>query len=62
MKTLTTVLLLIIQEVISLSVFAVFSVWKLGESFRWNCLVGFALIALGSWFLFMNLGKPLSIS
>ncbi len=34
-----------IQEVITLVVFAVFSVTYLKEQFRWNHLVGFALIA-----------------
>src|ERR1700677_3209597 len=33
-----------IQEVITLSVFSVFSVWYLGVQLRWNYFVGFALI------------------
>jgi uncharacterized protein len=33
-----------IQEVITLSVFAVFSVFYLGQPVRWNYLVGFGLI------------------
>ncbi len=41
-----------IQEVITLSVFAVFSVLYLGESFNWNHAVGFACIALGAFFIF----------
>ncbi len=41
-----------IQEVITLSVFVVFSVWYLREPLSWNHLVGFALIALGAWFIF----------
>lgn len=41
-----------IQEVITLLVFAVFSVFYLGEPLRWNHLVGFALIVLASWFIF----------
>ena len=41
-----------IQEVITLSVFAVFSVWYLREPLGWNHLVGFALIAAGAWFIF----------
>ena len=41
-----------IQEVITLLVFALFSVFFLGEPLRWNHLVGFALIALASWFIF----------
>lgn len=41
-----------IQEVISLSVFAVFSSLYLGESLRWNHLVGFALIVAAAFFIF----------
>ena len=41
-----------IQEVISLTVFAVFAVYFLGEPLRWNHLVGFSLIALGAAFVF----------
>lgn len=41
-----------IQEVITLSVFAVFSWAWLGERITWNHGVGFALIALGAWFIF----------
>ena len=41
-----------IQEIISLSVFAVFSTLYLGESMRWNHLVGFALIVLAAFFIF----------
>lgn len=33
-----------IQEVISLTVFAVFSIFYLGEEFKWNYLLGFAMI------------------
>lgn len=40
------------QEVITLSVFAVFSVTHLGERLTVNHLVGFALIAAGAWFIF----------
>lgn len=40
------------QEVITLSVFAVFSVTYLGERLTVNHLVGFALIAAGAWFIF----------
>jgi uncharacterized protein (DUF486 family) len=43
-----------IQEVITLVVFAVFSVWFLGEPIRWNHLVGFALIAGGAFFVFLK--------
>ena len=40
------------QEVITLAVFAVFSVTYLGERFTFNHAVGFALIALGALFVF----------
>jgi uncharacterized protein len=40
------------QEVITLSVFAVFSVAYLGERFTWNHAAGFALIALGAAVVF----------
>ncbi len=41
-----------IQEVITLTVFAVFSVTYLGEALRWTHFVGFGFIALGAWFIF----------
>jgi uncharacterized protein len=41
-----------IQEVITLSVFAVFSVLYLKEPLMWNHLVGFAFIAAGAFFIF----------
>jgi uncharacterized protein (DUF486 family) len=40
------------QEVITLVVFAVFSVAYLKESLRWNHIVGFALILLAVFFVF----------
>lgn len=40
------------QEVITLAVFAVFSVFFLKEAITWNHLVGFALIAAGAAFVF----------
>jgi len=40
------------QEVISLSVFAVFSVLYLKEPFRWNYCVGFLLIAAAVFVVF----------
>ena len=40
------------QEVITLAVFAVFSVLYLKEAFTLNHLVGFGLIALGALFVF----------
>jgi uncharacterized protein (DUF486 family) len=41
-----------IQEVITLVVFAIFSITYLGEKFRWNYGTGFACIAAGSFFIF----------
>jgi uncharacterized protein len=41
-----------IQEVITLSVFSVFSVLYLGEKFKWNYAAGFAFIVLGAFFVF----------
>ncbi|MFN4273910.1 MAG: DMT family protein [Aliihoeflea sp.] len=41
-----------IQEVITLSVFAIFSVVYLKEALTWNHLAGFALIAAGAALIF----------
>lgn len=41
-----------IQEVITLVVFSVFSVFYLKEEFRWNYLVGFLFIVLAVFFIF----------
>lgn len=41
-----------IQEIITLAVFAGFSVLWLGEALTINHAVGFALIAVGAWFIF----------
>ncbi len=41
-----------IQEIITLSVFAIFSWLYLGERLTWQHGVGFAFIALGAWFIF----------
>ena len=43
-----------IQEVVTLLVFAGFSVLYLKESLGWNHAIGFALIALGAWFVFQK--------
>ncbi|WP_197417078.1 MULTISPECIES: DMT family protein [unclassified Sphingomonas] len=40
------------QEVITLSIFAIFSVAYLGQKITVNHLIGFALIAAGAFFLF----------
>jgi len=42
------------QEVITLAVFAVFSVFYLKEPLGWNHLVGFGLIAAGAAFIFQG--------
>lgn len=42
----------VIQEVISLSVFAVFSILYLKESFRWNYLISFLFILGAVFFAF----------
>jgi uncharacterized protein len=43
-----------LQEVITLSVFAGFSILYLGQKITPNHLIGFALIAAGAWFLFRS--------
>lgn len=43
-----------IQEVITLTVFVLFSWFYLGEAVRWNHLVGFAFIAVGAFFVFQD--------
>ena len=40
------------QEVITLSVFAGFSILYLGQKITWNHAIGFAFIALGAFFVF----------
>lgn len=46
-----------LQEVISLTVFMLFSTLWLGESLRWNHILGFALIVLAAWVIFKNLSS-----
>ena len=41
-----------IQEIITLIVFALFSIFYLGEDLRWNHAVGFAFIVLAAFFIF----------
>jgi uncharacterized protein (DUF486 family) len=41
-----------IQEIITLVVFAAFSVFYLKEPMTWNYLIGFVLIAAGAFFVF----------
>lgn len=40
------------QEVITLTVFAVFSILYLGQRITMNQVVGFALVAIGAFFIF----------
>ena len=47
-----------IQEVITLVVFSFFSVFYLKEQFKWNYLVGFALIVLAVFFIFKKCYPP----
>jgi uncharacterized protein len=48
----TTAQLKTMQEVITLVVFAAFSVFYLKEAITWNHAVGFAFIAGGAYFIF----------
>lgn len=41
-----------IQEVVTLSVFVLFSIVYLKQGVTWNHLIGFALIASGAFFIF----------
>jgi len=50
--TFTAAQLKTMQEVITLVVFAAFSILYLREDFKWNYLVGFALIVLAVFFVF----------
>lgn len=54
--TFTAAQLKTIQEVITLSVFALFSWGYLGERLTWQHAVGFTLIAAGAWFVFQAKG------
>jgi hypothetical protein len=40
------------QEIITLLVFAAFSVWYLNEPLKWNHLVAFACLLAGGYFMF----------
>jgi hypothetical protein len=48
----TTAQLKTIQEVITLAVFCVFSIFYLKESLKWNYVVGFCLMAGAVFFIF----------
>lgn len=41
-----------IQEIITLSIFPVFSIFYLGDPFKWNYGVGFAFIVAAAFFIF----------
>ena len=41
-----------IQEIVTLSVFAVFSILYLGEAMRWNHLTGFGCLVAAAFFMF----------
>lgn len=41
-----------IQEIITLTVFAFFSVFYLGEALKWNHIAGFALIVVAAFLIF----------
>ena len=43
-----------IQEILTLAVFAGFSVWYLGEHIKWNHIVAFALIIVAAFLLFLD--------
>jgi uncharacterized protein (DUF486 family) len=44
----------ILQEVISLGMFGIFSVYYLGESLKWNTIVGFILMLLSVFIVFYD--------
>lgn len=41
-----------VQEIVTLSIFSIFSILYLKEEFRWNYLVGFFFIVLAAFFIF----------
>jgi uncharacterized protein len=43
-----------LQEVITLIVFAGFSVWYLGEPLKWNHIAGFVLIVIAAFLIFLE--------
>lgn len=51
-ETFTAAQLKTMQEIITLVVFAVFSILYLKEDFKWNYMVGFSLIVLAAFFVF----------
>ncbi|MGB9894028.1 MAG: DMT family protein [Candidatus Saccharicenans sp.] len=49
---LTAAQLKTIQEIVTLSVFSLFSILYLKEEFRWNYLIGFCFMVLAGFFIF----------
>ncbi len=43
-----------IQEIVTLIVFAIFSITYLGEAIRWNHAAAFACLALAAYFSFLK--------
>ncbi|HBD18883.1 MAG TPA: hypothetical protein DC063_01440 [Arenimonas sp.] len=43
-----------IQEILTLLVFAGFSVWYLGEPLKWNHIAGFVLIVAAAFLIFLE--------
>jgi uncharacterized protein (DUF486 family) len=43
-----------IQEILTLIVFAGFSVWYLGEPLKWNHIAGFVLIVAAAFLIFLD--------
>ena len=43
-----------LQEIITLLVFAGFSIWYLGEPLKWNHVTGFALIVVAAFLIFLE--------
>ena len=43
-----------VQEIITLSVFAVFAILYIGESIRWNHLAGFGCLVAAAFFVFKD--------
>lgn len=48
----STVQLKTIQEIVTLAVFALFSIFYLGERFSWNHGIGFLFLICGAFFIF----------
>lgn len=57
-RTFSAAQLKTMQEIITLVVFSVFSIFYLKEEFRWNYAAGFALIVAAAFLIFS--GKPSS--